>query len=92
MCIYMYVYICNYIYVYMCVCILSAFSSVPGDVLHGSAGHQDPLETDSFPLGMAHLCQRRSVSFTHSFYMWPPSSPCAVFPPTAAAALPALLC
>lgn len=36
----------------------------PGDVLHGSSGHKDALETDGFPAGKAFLCPSRSVSHT----------------------------
>lgn len=38
---------------------LSLFSCVPGDVLHGSPGHQDPLEADGVPVGAARLCPGR---------------------------------
>lgn len=50
------------------------FLCVPGDVLHGSTGHQDPLETDGFSVGAAPFCPRRSVSPTHSFCTWLRSS------------------
>lgn len=33
-----------------------------GDVLHGSSGHKDALETDCLPTGEACLCPGRSVS------------------------------
>lgn len=59
---------------------------MPGDVLHRSTGHQDPLETDGFSVGVAHFCPRRSASLTHSFCTWVRSSPWAVFPSAASTA------
>lgn len=54
-------------------------ATVAGDVLHGSSGPEDPLETDGFSAGAAFSRQSRSVSL--SFYTWRRSR-CAVFPLT----------
>lgn len=54
-------------------------ATVAGDVLHGSSGPEDPLETDGFSAGAAFSRQSRSVSL--SFCMWLRSR-CAVFPLT----------
>lgn len=50
--------------VFVGIAVFSSHATVAGDVLHGSSGPEDPLETDGLSAGAAFSRQSRSVSLT----------------------------